>query len=86
MKKKLIIGLALACVAFHVNAQEPSSSKEKITKISFNSQSEKEQRIKEQEARFKINQTDPTYPKDLLQKEKKQLDATKKATIVKTIN
>jgi hypothetical protein len=86
MKKKLIIGLALACVAFNLNAQEPSSSKEKTAKISFNSQSEKEQSIKEQEARFKINQTDPTYPKDLLQKEKKQLDVTKKATIVKTIN
>jgi Flp pilus assembly protein TadB len=86
MTKKLITLLAVACIAFHVNAQEPSSSKEKITKISFNSQSEKELSIKEQEARLKINQSDPTYPKDLLQKEKKQLEAAKKATIVKTIN
>lgn len=86
MTKKLITVLAVACLAFHVNAQEPSSSKEKITKISFNSQSEKERSIKEQEARFKINQLDATYPKDLLQKEKKQLEATKKATILKTKN
>jgi hypothetical protein len=86
MTKKLITVIAVACIAFNINAQEPSSSKEKCTKISFNSQSEKELSIKEQEARLKINQSDPTYPKDLLQREKKQLEAAKKATIVKTIN
>ncbi len=85
MKKAAKVTLFLMlCLTFFANAQENPKQKTGAgskTEVSYNSLEEKNKSIKEQEARLKINQSDPTYPKDVLEKEKKTLEASKKATI-----
>ncbi|MHB8261461.1 MAG: hypothetical protein ACYDCN_15145 [Bacteroidia bacterium] len=82
MKKSLLI----LSIAFAISAKAQENPKQKTdvgskTELSYKSLEEKNKSIKEQEARFEINQNDPTYPKDALEKEKQTLEASKKATI-----
>ena len=85
MKNQLLTTLFFCfCATASVKAQQKLKTNELKTEISFKDQSEKEESIKMQENRIAVNTTDPTYPKDLLEKEIKVLEATKKATILKS--
>jgi hypothetical protein len=86
MKKQFVTALFFClCATLSVHAQQNDTKKKALTaEISFKSQAEKEANVKEQEARIAVNKTDPTYPKDVLEKEIKALEATKKAVILTT--
>ncbi len=86
MKKQFVTALFFClCATLSVHAQQNTSKKKALTaEISFKSQAKKEASIKEQQARVDINKTDPSYPKDVLEKEIKALELTKKAVILTT--
>lgn len=66
-----------------VQAQTPEKKcvPAKKQELTFNSSKEKEQKIRELENRLKVNALDETYPFADLQKEKKELELVKQATI-----
>lgn len=84
MKKHL--KLILACFLFSsvgLVAQDNPAKKEKTQKsISFSSEKEKNQKIQQLETKIKTDLTDPTFPAEDLAKEKKELEAVKKAQVI----
>lgn len=80
----IVFGLCFGLSLF-ANAQENPKQKSKnktLTEISYASQQEKDKSIKDQETRLSINLSDPSYPKDVLEIEKKTLKDSKKGTII----
>jgi hypothetical protein len=82
MNKTLFTVFAFSIFALSLNAQEPSSKKVSSVKITYHSQQEKKESIKQQREKLKINKSDPTYPKDLLANEVKALEASENAIII----
>ena len=84
MKKKTTMFLSALALTISVAAQDGAKKKAvetKKTEIVYHSQAEKDKSISEQENRLKINLSDPTYPADILAKEKQILADSKKAKI-----
>lgn len=88
MKKTLLTTFVFASITMCLNAQEPIAKEKNgdVVKITFHSQQEKKESIKQQQEKLKINKSDPTYPKDLLAKEIKTLEASEKAIIINSKN
>ncbi|MGZ3901406.1 MAG: hypothetical protein ACXVO9_15265 [Bacteroidia bacterium] len=85
MKKKttvlLIAGFVFSIAAIAQDGSKQKPKEAKKNEIIYHSQAEKDKSISEQENRLKINLNDPTYPKDILEKEKQALKESKKAKI-----
>ncbi len=80
MKKLLYIPALLAClISVTATAQEAPSAKTKT--VTFATEKEKSEKIKELEAKIKVDESDPTYPAKELAKEKQQLQELKKAKV-----
>jgi len=88
MKKIILTMIAFLITAICLNAQEPQGKAKKVSnvKITFHSQEEKNEIIKQQQEKLKINKSDPTYPKDLLASEIKYLEVSIKAIIINPKN
>jgi hypothetical protein len=83
MKKSIILAIAvyLGIPALAQDGAKQNAATVQKKEIVYSTQSEKDKSIKEQEQRLKVNTSDPTYPKDLLEKEKKELSESKKAKV-----
>lgn len=82
MKKTIYLTFVLACLMCNsAISQETPVQKSKATTITFSSEKEKNIKIKELEAKIKINESDPTYPANLLTREKQELRDLKKAKV-----
>lgn len=82
MKKTIYLSFVLACLmSYSAISQETPVKKSTATTVTFASEKEKNMKIKELEAKIKINESDPTYPVDVLAKEKQELLDLKKAKV-----
>lgn len=81
MKRIIKLGMLFAGIAITTAQAQNEPRKEKAAVV-YSSQQEKDQHIRKLETIYKINASDPTYPADRLEKEKKELDRARKGKVV----
>lgn len=79
MKKQYYLATMLGLFVLGLTAQDNPN---KAKSASFTSEQEKAAAIKKLESKIKIDVTDPSFPKEDLDKEKKELASMKEAKVV----
>lgn len=84
MKKQLYLNAAciLLCASVCFGQDNPVKDGKVTKTITFSSEKEKSDAIKKLEEKINIDLSDPTYPKEDLEKEKKELMTLKETKVV----